>query len=101
VATTSSDNKGWLGWVLIGGGVAAGAAAGLAWSMDGNLTDCGGGGPDPCRRQRDTLVPTLAFGVVAVGALTAGGIVLFRSRTQSTDVAVAVQPTGFSIGGRF
>jgi hypothetical protein len=104
VATTSSDNKGWLGWVLIGGGVAAGAAAGLAWSMDGNLTDCGGGAagdPAPCRRQRDTLVPTLVFGVVAVGALTAGGIVLFRSRTQSADVAVAVQPTGMSIGGRF
>lgn len=104
VATTSSDNRTWLGWVLIGGGVATGAAAGLAWSMDGNLTDCGGGGandPAPCRRQRDTLVPTLVFGVVAVGALTAGGIVLFRSRTQSTDVAVAVQPTGMSIGGRF
>jgi hypothetical protein len=102
--TTVSDKRGWLGWVLIGGGVAAGAAAGLAWSMDGNLTDCDGGGagdPAPCRRQRDTLVPTLVFGAVAVGALTAGGIVLFRSRTPSAEVAVAVQPTGMSIGGRF
>jgi hypothetical protein len=99
--TTEAQDRRWLGWVLIGGGVAAGAASALAWSMDGNLTDCDGPDSSSCRRHRNTLVPTVIFGAVAVGALTAGGIVLYRSRTQGSDVAVALQPTGLSIGGRF
>jgi hypothetical protein len=99
--TTEAQDRRWLGWVLIGGGVAAGAASALAWSMDGNLTDCSSADPASCKRQRDTLIPTLAFGAVAVGALTAGGIVLYRGRTQGADVAVALQPTGLSIGGRY
>jgi hypothetical protein len=94
----------WLGWALVGVGVAAGVGSVIAWSKNDELTDCdatAAGDPAPCRRQRNTLVPAISLGAAAAGALTGGAIVLFRSRTRRGDVAVSLHPSGVSLGGRF
>ena len=92
----------WLGWALVGAGVAAGAAGWFVWQQDKDLTACSSvsGDTDPCRRLNRTVVPAVALGLGAIGAFIGGSIILLRGRDGDARVALSVCPSGVVVGGR-
>jgi hypothetical protein len=101
---SASSSRSWLGWTLIGAGVAAGVASGILWHRDGELTDCDGGAPgDPaaCRKKLNTLGPAIGLGVAALGGIVGGAIVLIRDHDNRTELTLFLQPTSVALGGRF
>jgi hypothetical protein len=101
-APTPPD-RAWLGWSLVGVGVAAGVGSVISWRRNGDLNDCGtnGAGEPGCRKQLHTIVPTIAFGVVAAGALVTGAVVLVREHQDRGGLTLFLHPTGVALGGRF
>src|SRR4051794_4519272 len=93
----SKSRRRWLGWTLIGAGVAAGAASGILFAINGNTTDCGTNG---CIRHWDTVVPaSIAAGVSAAAIL--GGILYLHSKgSDHSEMALSLQPFGLTLGGR-
>jgi hypothetical protein len=94
----------WIGWSLVAAGVVAGAAAGIVWSKDKDLTGCAAvaGDTDPCREVHRTIVPAAVIGAGALAALVGGSIVLISGRSNSdAKLAVSVQPSAIGLGGRF
>jgi hypothetical protein len=99
----SSRPSRWVGWTLVGTGGAAGVGSWLFWRQDKNLVSCASvpGDVDPCRRQHRTILPALALGAGAVGAILAGSVVLVRRRPGDEQLTLIVDPSGLSLGGTF
>jgi hypothetical protein len=100
----ATSSNGWLGWTLVGAGVAAGVASGILWHRNGELTDCVAGvvgDHATCRQELHTTVPTIALGVVAAGALVTGAVVLVREHRESGGLTLFLHPTGVALGGSF
>jgi hypothetical protein len=93
-----------LGWTLVGAGAAAGAAGAWLLAVNGQSTSCSGipGDPDPCDRERRTLIPGIGVTVGAAVALVAGVVVLVRGRRpRPAGLAAFVHPQGVMLGGTF
>jgi hypothetical protein len=93
-----------LGWTLVGAGAAAGVAGAWLLAVNGQGTSCSGipGDPDPCDRERRTLIPGIGVTVGAAAALVAGVVVLVRDRRPRTaGLAAFVHPQGVMVGGTF
>ncbi|HLK92047.1 MAG TPA: hypothetical protein VKZ18_19300 [Polyangia bacterium] len=100
----AKSNRRWLGWTLIGAGVAGGAASVALFAINGHDTDCTSlpATPtyNPCAATRTTA---LAGGIVAglSAVAIAGGIVyLIRGNQDHPGVALGIQPFGLTLGGR-
>jgi hypothetical protein len=96
--------RAWVGWTLIGAGVAAGVAGGIVWSMNGDGRDCAGdSGADQsvCRRRLKTAVPSLALGAAALGGLIGGTVVLIKEARGRGDVTLILHPSSVALGGTF
>lgn len=87
----------WLGWTLIGAGVAAGATSGILFAINGNNTECGANG---CISHWDTVVPAAVFAGVSAAAILGGILYLHSSETDHSAVALTLQPFGLTLGGR-
>jgi hypothetical protein len=99
---TAKSDRSWLGWTLLGAGVAAGAGSVLAWHKNGELGDCSvTGGSASCRKELHTVVPTVALGVAAVGALVTGTILLVHQHREAGGLTLFLNPTGVALGGSF
>jgi hypothetical protein len=97
-------SRAWLGWSLVGVGVAAGVGSAIVWSMNGDPRDCDAGvagDPNACRRLLQTKVPAAALGVAALGALVGGAVVLIEDRQGRGDVTLFLHPSSVALGGRF
>jgi hypothetical protein len=93
-----------LGWTLVGAGVVAGAAGAWLLAINGQGVSCSGiaGDPDPCARERRTLIPGVGVTVGAAVALVAGVVVLVREgRDGPPRLAAYVHPEGLMLGGSF
>ena len=94
----------WLGWTLIGAGVAAGAASGILLAIDGhNIDNCKSDLPSyisPCAHQRTTLVPGIITAGLSAAALVGGIVYLVHGSEDHPGVALTIQPFGLSLGGR-
>jgi hypothetical protein len=93
-----------LGWTLVGAGVVAGAAGAWLLAINGQGVSCSGitGDPDPCARERRTLIPGASVTVGAAVALVAGVIVLVRDgHDRPPRLAAYVHPEGLMLGGSF
>jgi hypothetical protein len=93
-----------LGWTLVGAGVVGGAAGAWLLAVNGQGANCSGipGDPDPCDRERRTLIPGVAVTVGAAAALIAGVVVLVKDgRPRPAGLAAFVHPQGVMVGGNF
>jgi hypothetical protein len=94
----------WLGWTLIGAGVAAGAASAVFFAINHNQGGCPAtpiaGDPDACALERKTITPAIVSAAVAAGALVGGGIILLRTKKNDSGLALSLQPLGLTLGGR-
>jgi hypothetical protein len=95
---TSAPEYRWVGWTLIGAGVAAGAGSLFAWHKNGAVNDCDG---VTCRQQLHTIVPTVALGVAGAAALVTGAILLVHERHDRGGLSLFLHPTGVAFGGTF
>jgi hypothetical protein len=95
---TSAPEYRWVGWTLIGAGVAAGAGSLYAWHRNGALSDCDG---VTCRQQLHTIVPTVALGVGGAAALVTGVVVLVHERNDRGGLSLFLHPTGVALRGTF
>jgi hypothetical protein len=101
---TASPDRSWLGWTLIGAGVAAGVASGIVWHKNGELTDCTAGVPGEtasCRKEFHTIGPTVALGAAALGALVVGTVVLVHEHREAGALTLFLHPTGMALAGTF
>jgi hypothetical protein len=99
----TKNRRRWLGWTLIGAGVAAGVASGILFAINGNDTDCHSDLPSsvaPCLRQRTTLVPASITAGLSAAAIAGGIVYLVRGSEDHPGVALSIQPFGLSLGGR-
>jgi hypothetical protein len=97
-------SKSWVGWTLIGAGVGAAVGSAISWRRNGDLAGCGGaegGDSDPCRREQNTIVPTIGLGMAAVGALVVGTVVLIREHRRDDRLTLFLHPNGVALGGNF
>ena len=95
----------WLGWTLIGAGVAAGAASGVLFAINGNDTDPAKTAPNGdysmlSARDRTTLVPAFITAGLSAAAIVGGVVYLLHGSEDHPGVALFVQPFGVSLGGR-
>jgi hypothetical protein len=94
----ASPDRRWIGWTLIGAGVAAGLGSAIAWDKNDEPTDCG---TTSCRKELHTLIPAVGLGVAAVGALVTGIVALIRERHDRGGLTLFLHPTGVALGGSF
>jgi hypothetical protein len=103
VPETKSRHR-WLGWTLIGAGVAAGAVSGILIAVDGNNIDnCMSVLQPPtsqCAHQRTTLVPGIITAGLSAAALVGGIVYLVHGSENHPGVALFIQPFGVTLGGR-
>lgn len=93
----SRMDRSWIGWTLIGAGVAAGVGTVIAWKKNGDLTDCDAAGA--CRKELHTMIPTVGLGVVAVSALVGATIVLIHERSDRAGLTLFLHSTSVALGG--
>lgn len=88
----------WIGWSLIGAGIAGGAVSGYLFAINDNQTDCSA--TNGCIYHWSTVVPASII-VGASAAAIAGGIVyLHYVGKDHADLALMLQPFGLTLGGR-
>ena len=93
----------WLGWTLIGAGVAAGAASGLLFAINGDTTDPANqpaSGYPIDARQRTTLAPAIVTAGISAAAIAGGILYLLHGSEDHPGVALGIQPFGLTLGGR-
>jgi len=95
----------WLGWTLIGAGVAAGAASGILFAINGNGTDAAMTAPHNDNsmrdaRERTTLAPAFITAGLSAAAIVGGIFYLVHGSEDHPGVALSIQPFGVSLGGR-
>src|SRR5450631_221768 len=94
----------WLGWSLIGAGVAAGAASGILFAINGNDIDNCLVSPPPgvsrCAHQRTTLVPGIITAGISAAAIVGGIVYLVHGSEDHPGVSLSIQPFGLTLGGR-
>jgi hypothetical protein len=93
-----------LGWTLVA--VGAAAAAGSVWlfAIDRSGAACSmiAGDPEPCEKERRTIVPAVGVAIGAGAALLMGTLVLVRDHGSSIpQLAASVHPGGVTVRGRF
>jgi hypothetical protein len=103
-ATPEHKKRRWLGWTLIGAGVAAGAASGILFAINGNGTDAATTAPHNDNsmrdaRERTTLVPAFITAGLSAAAIVGGILYLSRGSEDHPGVALSIQPFGVSLGG--
>src|SRR5579863_4683790 len=104
-ATPEHKKHRWLGWTLIGAGVAGGAVSGILFAINGNDVDnCL---PDPlptgvarCQHQRTTLIPGFITAGLSAAAIVGGVVYLLHGSEEHPGLVLFVQPFGLSLGGR-
>ena len=104
-ATPEHKKHRWIGWTLIGAGVAGGAVSGILFAIDGNdIDNCLKGilPPDTarCQHQRTTLVPGIITAGLSAAAIVGGIVYLVRGSEEHPGVALMIQPFGLTLGGR-
>jgi hypothetical protein len=87
----------WIGWSLIGAGVAGGIAGGVLIAVDGADCDTMGNG---CAKSRGTLVPGFVVAGLSAAAIVGGVVYLLRGDEEHPSMALSIQPFGVSLGGR-
>jgi hypothetical protein len=103
--TSEHKKHRWLGWTLIGAGVAAGAASGILFAINGdNIDNCL---PDPlpqgvarCVHQRTTLAPGIVTAGISAAAIVGGIVYLVHGSEDHPGMALMIQPFGLTLGGR-
>jgi hypothetical protein len=104
VPAGAGSNLAPLGWTLVGAGAVAAAASVWLFVVDRSDVDCSMivGDPQPCERERRTIVPAIGLAIGSGVALLTGTLLLVRdSREARTQLAVSVHSTGLVLGGRF
>ena len=86
----------WLGWTLIGVGVAGGAASGILFAVNGD-TVCMAG---KCIYERTTLVPGIITAGLSAAAIVGGVLLLYGKGEDQPGVALAIQPFGITLRGQ-
>ena len=92
----------WIGWTLIGAGVAGGAVSTYLFAINGNGTQCTGTNPqlNHCIYHWDNLVPASIIMGASAAAIIGGVLYLHHASENRGDVALTIQPFGVAIGGR-
>jgi hypothetical protein len=91
----------WIGWTLIGAGVAGAAVSTYLFAINGNNTQCTGSVPDsPCIYHWDNVVPASIIMGASAAAIIGGVFYLYRASEHRGDAALTIQPFGVAIGGR-
>jgi hypothetical protein len=91
----------WIGWTLIGAGVAGAAVSGYLFAISGNNTQCTGSVHNmPCIYHWDNVVPASIIMGASAAAIIGGVFYLYRGSEHRGDVALTIQPFGVAIGGR-
>jgi hypothetical protein len=91
----------WIGWTLIGAGIAGGAVSGYLFAIDGKDTECSGMAKDkPCIYSWDTIIPASIVAGASAAAIIGGLIYLRHASESGGDVTVSLQPFGVAIRGR-
>ena len=90
------------GWSLLGAGAVLAGGAITLWAFNGSNVHCGAvaGDADDCRFERRTATATIISGAAALAAV-AGGVVLLSLDRGPAHVALAVHPSGLTLGGQF
>ena len=102
-ATPDHKKHRWIGWTLIGAGVAAGVASGILFAINGNGTDAAMTAPlydNAYARERTTLVPAFLTAGLSAAAIIGGVVYLVHGSEDHAGVALSIQPFGLSLGGR-
>jgi hypothetical protein len=88
----------WIGWSLIGAGVAGGAVSGYLFALNGNQTDCS---PiNGCVYHWSTVVPASIIVGASAAAIAGGILYLHYAGKDHAEMALMVQPFGLTLGGR-
>ncbi|HEY4395330.1 MAG TPA: hypothetical protein VGP64_14770 [Polyangia bacterium] len=94
----------WIGWTLIGAGVAVGAVSGVLFAINGDLTDSASvkptNGTPQEARQWTTIVPGFIAAGVSAAALAGGIFFLVHGNEDHPSLAIGLQPLGLTLGGR-
>lgn len=90
------------GWSLLGAGAVLAGGAITLWAFNGSKVHCGAvaGDADVCRFERKTTTAAIISGAAALAAV-AGGVVLLSIDRGPAHVALAVHPSGLTLGGQF
>jgi hypothetical protein len=100
-AAEAKSSRRWIGWTLIGAGVAGGAVSGYLFAIDGKGTQCSGSVMgNPCIYSWDTVIPASIVAGVSAAAIVGGLIYLHHVSENHGDVAVSIEPFGVAIRGR-
>jgi hypothetical protein len=90
----------WIGWTLIGAGVAGAAVSTYLFAINGNGTQCTGNQPNHCIYHWDNVVPASVIMGASAAAIIGGVLYLHHAAENRGDVALTIQPFGIEIGGR-
>ena len=93
----------WLGWTLVGVGVASAAGGVVAWSRDKQGASCTDfpGGDRQCLRQLRTGWAALSLAGLAVGTGGVGAWLLLRSPAGHAKISLSLAPSWVGLGGQF
>jgi hypothetical protein len=103
IATPTAEAKSpqrWIGWTLIGAGVAGAAVSTYLFAINGNGTQCTGNQTNPCVYHWDNVVPASILMGASAAAIIGGVLYLHHASDKRGDVALTIQPFGIAIGGR-
>ncbi|HEX3903144.1 MAG TPA: hypothetical protein VH853_09850 [Polyangia bacterium] len=96
----ATNRRRWLGWTLIGAGVAGGVVSGVLFSINNDASDCPMDLTYGCAGHRTTLVPGIITAGLSAAAILGGIVVLRSGSDDSHAMALTIQPFGLSLGGR-
>jgi len=100
-AAEPTNPRRWIGWTLIGAGVAGGAVSTYLFAINGNSTQCTGTATiNHCIYHWDNIVPASIIMGASVAAIVGGVLYLHHASQNRGDVALTIQPFGLAIGGR-
>lgn len=99
--TAPGTSRRWIGWTLIGAGVASGVASGVLFGINGQNGDCTvTSGVSYCAKDRHTLAPAIVTAGVAAAGIAGGLVILLRESESHPGFSLGIQPLGVTLGGR-
>jgi hypothetical protein len=90
----------WVGWTLIGAGVAGGVVSGILFSMNNDATDCPTATGFTCAAQKQTLAAGFITAGLSAAAIVGGIVLLHTGSDEHPGVALGIRPLGLTLGGR-
>jgi hypothetical protein len=95
-----AGSRRWLGWTLVGAGVASGVASGILFGINGQNGDCHMDATG-CIKERHTLAPAIVTAGVAAAGIASGLVILLRHDSpEHPGLSLGIQPFGLTLGGR-